>query len=56
VRAYGDAVERAPDEEAHWLLARLQRHLRPRLTDRGGLSWAFLAAERVDQVERLMAE
>jgi tetratricopeptide (TPR) repeat protein len=56
VRAYGDAVERAPEGQSHWLLARLQKHLRPRLTDRGGFSWAFLAAEGVDEVETLMDE
>jgi tetratricopeptide (TPR) repeat protein len=56
VHAYGAAIEHAPGGQAHWLLARLQKHLRPRLADRGGFSWAFLAAEDVDQVEALMAE
>jgi tetratricopeptide (TPR) repeat protein len=56
VRAYGDAVEHAPEAQSHWLLARLQKHLRPRLSDRGGFSWTFLAAEDVGQVETLMDE
>jgi tetratricopeptide (TPR) repeat protein len=56
VRAYGDAVEHAPEAQSRWLLARLQKHLRPRLSDRGGFSWAFLAAEGVDEVETLMDE
>ncbi len=54
VEAYGEAIERAPDGESHWLLARLQKHLRPRLTDRRGSSWKFLAAEDVGEVERMM--
>lgn len=54
VRAYGEAIDRAPEGEGHWLLARLQKHLRPRLDERRGYSWKFLAAEDVDEVEALM--
>ena len=56
VRAYGEAIEQVPEGQAHWLLARLQRHIRPRLETRGGFSWAFLAAEDVGELETLMAE
>jgi len=56
VRAYGDAIAQVPEGQARWLLARLQRHIRPRLEARGGFSWAFLAAEDVDELETLTAE
>ena len=58
VEAYGAAVGHAPAGEAHWLLAKLQKHLRPRLEEQGGFgwSWQFLAAHDVDEVEDIMAD
>jgi cytochrome c-type biogenesis protein CcmH/NrfG len=56
VRAYADAIARVPEAQSHWLLARLQKHLRPRLAARGGFSWSFLAAEDVDEIEALDVE
>ena len=56
VRAYGAAIAHAPPAQSRWLLARLQEHIKPRLVDRRGIGWAFLAASDVDRVESLTAE
>jgi len=58
VEAYGQAIHHAPADEAQWLLARLQKHLRPRLEQDTGFtwSWQFLSARDVGQVERMMAD
>ncbi len=56
VAAYGSAIQHAPAGEAQWLLARLQKHLRPRLEERRGFSWQFLAARDTVEVERLMKQ
>ncbi|MFP4360717.1 MAG: tetratricopeptide repeat protein, partial [Alphaproteobacteria bacterium] len=56
VEAYADAVAHVSKERGPWLLARLQKHLRPRLTDRSGVAGTFLAAQDVEQLQALMAE
>lgn len=56
IDAYGDAIRHVPESEAQWLLARLQRHVKPRIEQRSGFSWQFLAARDVVQFEEMMAE
>jgi tetratricopeptide (TPR) repeat protein len=56
VEAYVRALEEVDPEEAQWLLARLQRHLMPRLADRTGFAWQFVAAQSPAEVARIAAE
>ncbi|MFW5681008.1 MAG: tetratricopeptide repeat protein, partial [Pseudomonadota bacterium] len=54
--AYVRALEEVDPEEAQWLLARLQRHLMPRLTERSGFAWQFVAARTPEEVARMAEE
>ncbi|TVQ35357.1 MAG: hypothetical protein EA356_07850 [Geminicoccaceae bacterium] len=55
VGAYALALGQVDPEEAHWLLARLQRHLLPRLSNQTGVAWHFVAAQTPEEVAAVMA-